>query len=137
MKYGCFATPVGHPSSKEEHMEWRSSFSIAERDLAMSFDDTVMKVYILLKMVRKTCIQPVLKDAFSSYHCKVCMLWMRESTPKQLWCTENILCCLILCIIHLYEWAIAGLFKVRDFYNTYPAEDGDVQVRWNATGVKR
>ncbi|KAL3847903.1 hypothetical protein ACJMK2_018794 [Sinanodonta woodiana] len=107
-KYGCFATPVGHPSSKEEHLEWRLSFSIAERDFVRSFEDTVMKVYILLKMVRKTFIQPVLKDAFSSYHCKVCMLWMRESTPSELWCTENIMCCLILCIRQLHEWARAG-----------------------------
>ncbi|KAL3847908.1 hypothetical protein ACJMK2_018799 [Sinanodonta woodiana] len=108
MKYGCFATPVGHPSSTEEHMEWRLSFTIAERDLVRSFEDTVMKVYILLKMVRKTFIVHVLKDAFSSYYCKVCMLWMRERTPGELWCTENILFCLILCIRQLHEWASAG-----------------------------
>ncbi|KAK3576833.1 hypothetical protein CHS0354_002625 [Potamilus streckersoni] len=107
-KYGCFASPVGHLSSNEEDLEWRLSFSLAERDLVRSFEDTVMKVYILLKMVKKTFIEPVLKDAFSSYHCKVCMLWMREKTPSKLWCTENLLCCLILCIRQLYEWAIAG-----------------------------
>ncbi|KAL3882581.1 hypothetical protein ACJMK2_028911 [Sinanodonta woodiana] len=108
LKYGCFATPVGHPNSNEEHLEWRLSFSIAERDLVRSFEDTVMKVYILLKMVKKTFIEPILGDGLSSYHCKVCMLWMRESTPSELWCTENLLWCLILCIRQLHEWAIAG-----------------------------
>ncbi|KAK3576835.1 hypothetical protein CHS0354_002628 [Potamilus streckersoni] len=107
-KYGCFATAVGHPSSNEEVLEWRLSFSLAERDLVRSFGDIVMKVYILLKMVKKTFIEPFLEDAFSSYHCKVCMLWMREKTPSELWCTANLLCCLILCIRQLYEWANAG-----------------------------
>ncbi|KAL3847904.1 hypothetical protein ACJMK2_018795 [Sinanodonta woodiana] len=108
LKYGCFATPVGHPCSAEKHMEWRLSFSLGERILVRSFGDTDMKVYILLKMVRKTFIQPVLKNAFSSYYCKVCMLWMRERTPSELWCIENILFCLILCIRQLHEWASAG-----------------------------
>ncbi|KAL3847428.1 hypothetical protein ACJMK2_018337 [Sinanodonta woodiana] len=107
-KYGCFATPVGHPYSSEMHREWRLSFSITERDLVRSFEDTVMKVYILLKMIRKTYIEPVVGDAFSSYHCKVCMLWIREQTSRELWCKENILYCLTRCIRQLYEWVTAG-----------------------------
>ncbi|KAL3847432.1 hypothetical protein ACJMK2_018341 [Sinanodonta woodiana] len=107
-KYGCFATPVGHPYSSEVHQEWRLSFSITERYLVRSFEDTVMKVYILLKMIRKTYIEPVVGDAFSSYHCKVCMLWMREQTPRELWSKANILYCLTRCIRQLYEWATTG-----------------------------
>ncbi|KAK3582102.1 hypothetical protein CHS0354_009159 [Potamilus streckersoni] len=107
-KYGCFVTPVGHPHSPECHIEWRLSFSIAERDIARSFEDTTMKVYILLKMVKKTYIEPVVGDAFSSYHCKVCMFWMRERTSYELWRNENLLQCLVLCIRQLYEWATTG-----------------------------
>ncbi|KAL3847816.1 hypothetical protein ACJMK2_018708 [Sinanodonta woodiana] len=107
-KYGCFVTPVGHPHSSERHLEWRLSFSIAERDLKRSFEDTAMKVYIMLKMIRKTYIEPVIGDAFSSYHIKVCMLWMRERIPQDQWSNQNLLQCLILCIRQLYEWAIAG-----------------------------
>ncbi|KAL3847427.1 hypothetical protein ACJMK2_018336 [Sinanodonta woodiana] len=107
-KYGCFATPVGHPYSSEMHREWRLSFSITERDLVRSFEDTVMKVYILLKMIRKTYIEPVVGDAFSSYHCKVCMLWMREQISRELWSKENFLYCLTRCIRQLYEWATTG-----------------------------
>ncbi|KAK3593391.1 hypothetical protein CHS0354_021965 [Potamilus streckersoni] len=107
-EYGCFVTPVGHVLSLERYLEWRLSFSITERDLTRSFEDTVMKVYILLKMIRKTYIAPVVGDAFSSYHCKVCLLWMRESTPRELWNDQNLLYCLILCIRQLYEWAKSG-----------------------------
>ncbi|KAK3582101.1 hypothetical protein CHS0354_009158 [Potamilus streckersoni] len=107
-EYGCFVTPVGHPHSPECHLEWRLSFSIAERDIARSFEDTTMKVYMLLKMVKKTYIEPVVGDAFSSYHCKVCMFWMRERTPNELWRNENLLQCLVLCIRQLYEWATTG-----------------------------
>ncbi|KAL3847827.1 hypothetical protein ACJMK2_018719 [Sinanodonta woodiana] len=107
-KYGCFVTPVGHPHSPERLVEWRLSYSITERDLVRYFEDTTMKVYILLKMIRKTYIEPVIGDAFSSYHCKVCMLWMREKMPRSLWSNTNILQCLVLCIKQLYEWATAG-----------------------------
>ncbi|KAL3847431.1 hypothetical protein ACJMK2_018340 [Sinanodonta woodiana] len=107
-KYGCFATPVGHPYSSEVLQEWRLSFSITERDLVRSFEDTVMKVYILLKMIRKTYIEPVVGDAFSSYHCKVCMLWIREQSPRELWSEDNILYCLTRCLRQLYEWTTAG-----------------------------
>ncbi|KAK3584701.1 hypothetical protein CHS0354_021374 [Potamilus streckersoni] len=107
-EYGCFVTPVGHPHSFEGLLEWRLSFSIAERDFTRSFEDTTMKVYILLKMIKKTYIEPVVGDAFSSYHCKVCMFWMRERTPHELWRNENLLQCLVLCIRQLYEWATTG-----------------------------
>ncbi|KAL3847980.1 hypothetical protein ACJMK2_018867 [Sinanodonta woodiana] len=113
-EYGCFVTPVGHPHSSECMVEWRLSFSIAERDLTRSFEDTTMKVYILLKMIRKTYIESVVSDAFSSYHCKVCMFWMRERTPHELWLKENLLQCLILCIRQLYEWATA--FFCPDYF---------------------
>ncbi|KAL3847843.1 hypothetical protein ACJMK2_018734 [Sinanodonta woodiana] len=105
---GCFVTPAGHPHSFECLVEWRLSFSITERELTRSFEDTTMKVYILLKMIKKTYLEPYVGDAFSSYHCKVCMFWMRERTPYELWCKENLLQCLILCIRQLYEWATAG-----------------------------
>ncbi|KAL3872303.1 hypothetical protein ACJMK2_040236 [Sinanodonta woodiana] len=108
MKDGCFAVAIGHPHSHESDLEWRLSFSFTERELIRSFEDTVMKVYVLLKMIKKTYIEPVLGDAFSSYHCKVCMLWVRERTPTELWCTENLLFCLTLCVKQLYEWASAG-----------------------------
>ncbi|KAK3584702.1 hypothetical protein CHS0354_021375 [Potamilus streckersoni] len=107
-EYGCFVTPVGHPHSSECLIEWRLSFSIAERDFTRSFEDTTMKVYILLKMIKKTYIEPVVGDAFSSYHCKVCIFWMRERTSYELWRNENLLQCLILCIRQLYEWATTG-----------------------------
>ncbi|KAL3847829.1 hypothetical protein ACJMK2_018721 [Sinanodonta woodiana] len=106
--YGCFVTPVGHPHSSERHLEWRLSFSITERELTRSFEDTTMKVYILLKMIRKTYIEPFVGDAFSSYHCKVCMFWMRERIQQDQWSNQNLLRCLVLCIRQLYEWATTG-----------------------------
>ncbi|KAL3847825.1 hypothetical protein ACJMK2_018717 [Sinanodonta woodiana] len=102
-EYGCFVTPVGHPHSPECHLECRLSFSIAEREHTRSFEDTTMKVYILLKMIQKTYIEPVIGDAFSSYHCKVCMLWMKERTPNSLWSNINIMYFLVICIRQLYE----------------------------------
>ncbi|KAK3602364.1 hypothetical protein CHS0354_011198 [Potamilus streckersoni] len=107
-KDGCFAVAVGHTHSHESDLEWRLSFSFTERELTRSFEDTVMKVYVLLKMIKKTYIEPIFRDVFTSYHCKVCMLWVRERTPTDLWRTENILYCLTLCIKQLYEWATMG-----------------------------
>ncbi|KAK3582103.1 hypothetical protein CHS0354_009160 [Potamilus streckersoni] len=131
-KYGCFVTTVGHPYSPECHLEWRLSFSIAERDITRSFEDTTMKVYILLKMIRKTYIELVVGDTFSSYHCKVCMIWMRERTPHELWRNEHLLQCLVLCIIQLYEWSATGFYP--DYFivtNNINAERLSEQNRYN------
>ncbi|KAL3855769.1 hypothetical protein ACJMK2_014971 [Sinanodonta woodiana] len=107
-KYGCFVTPFGHACSAEKHLEWRVSFALAERALTRSFEDTVMKVYVLLKMIKKTFIEPHLGSAVSTYYCKVCMLWMREKTQPELWRSENLLYCLTLCIRQLLEWVTMG-----------------------------
>ncbi|KAL3891219.1 hypothetical protein ACJMK2_003482 [Sinanodonta woodiana] len=105
----CFATGVGHPQSDAKNFEWRLSFSFTERAITRSFDDTAMKVYILLKMIKVTYIKPFFRgDVFPSYYCKACMLWMKEKTPPELWRTENLLYCLHLCIRQLYEWVNNG-----------------------------
>ena len=36
--FGCHIVPVGHPLSTRKEMEWRISYSIAERTLVWSFN---------------------------------------------------------------------------------------------------
>ncbi|KAL3847848.1 hypothetical protein ACJMK2_018739 [Sinanodonta woodiana] len=137
-EYGCFVTAVGHPHSSECHLEWRLSFSITERELTISFVDTTMKVYILLKMIRKTYIEPVIGDAFSSYHCKVYMFWMRERIQHELWIKRNLLYCLVLCLRQLYEWATTG-FCPENFIVTHNIYDRNIigTVRNNLVKILR
>ena len=43
VEFGCHLVPVGHPHSDRKDMEWRISFSIAERTLVWSFNHVQMQ----------------------------------------------------------------------------------------------
>ncbi|KAL3861848.1 hypothetical protein ACJMK2_007862 [Sinanodonta woodiana] len=113
--YGCFLVTIGHPFSSEPHLEWRLSYAIAERDLTRSLNDTMMKVFLLLKIIKTTFIKPVIGDTLCSFHCKVCIFWVRERTCAAIWKQENILLCLSLCLKQLLDWAKSGYCP--DFFN--------------------
>ena len=48
--FGCHLVPVGHPSSETKLMEWRISFSIAERTLVWSFNHIQIQCYAVMKL---------------------------------------------------------------------------------------
>ena len=44
VNFGCHLVPVGHPLSPRKEMEWRISFSVAERTLVWSFNHVQISV---------------------------------------------------------------------------------------------
>ena len=52
-QFGCHLVPVGHPLSSAKSLEWRLSFSIAERTLVWSFNHTQLQCYAILKLILK------------------------------------------------------------------------------------
>ncbi|KAK3594556.1 hypothetical protein CHS0354_013318 [Potamilus streckersoni] len=107
-KYGCFVVPIGHTHSLSRNVEWRLSFTQTERDLVRMFNDTQVKVFVVLKMIKTSFIKPVVGDTFSTYHCKVCVFWMAERTDPRIWKTENLIMCVLMCLKCLYQWLAAG-----------------------------
>ena len=57
-EFGFHLVPVGHPSSDISMMEWRISFSVAERALVWSFNHVQMQLYAILKIIFKEFINP-------------------------------------------------------------------------------
>ena len=107
---GCLFVSIGHQLSEEEHMQWRISLSYQERLLISLFNSVQLKVFILLKMIRKELIdKSVTKESLSSYHIKTCMLYMIENTPSDFWKPENMLICLIRCLEMIQVWVQNGV----------------------------
>ena len=48
--FGFHLVPVGHPKSDRNMMEWRISFSVAERALVWSFNHVQIQCYAVLKL---------------------------------------------------------------------------------------
>ncbi|KAL3857808.1 hypothetical protein ACJMK2_012443 [Sinanodonta woodiana] len=102
---GALLVPVGQNLSQEQHLEWRISISYGEKLLMWLLNSTQYKCYILLKMINKTFIKSVVGDeTLSSYHFKTCMFYLIENTPATIWQPENLLLCLDMCLILMYDW---------------------------------
>lgn len=107
---GCILVPVGHPKSEEYDLQWRVSFSHQEKLLVTQFTSVQLKCYILLKMIKKDILYHFIgRESLSSYHCKTCMFYMIENTPRDFWKPENLLACLLACINTLRSWVDSGV----------------------------
>ena len=58
-----------------------------------------------MKVLKNEVINNKLKrKILTSYHCKTCMLYMVETTPKEFWVSGNLLKCLTDCLKKLQKW---------------------------------
>ena len=87
---GCHVVGIGHPESSNEdkQIEWRWSFSIAERELIHNFTDDMAACMYLLKAFKKkywyddTIVCSDEPSIFCSYFFKTACLWVFESTQQ-------------------------------------------------------
>ena len=56
LDFGVHVVPVGHPQSEMKMMEWRISFSVAERTLVWSFNHVQLQCYAVMKLILKEYI---------------------------------------------------------------------------------
>ena len=68
-QFGCHLVPVGHPLSARKSLEWRLSFSIAERTLVWSFNHTQMQCYAVMKMILKEYVKTKCSEKDKSVLC--------------------------------------------------------------------
>ena len=90
--FGFHLVPVGHPQSDTNMMEWRMSFSVAERTLVWSFNHVQMQCYAIMKLLLKEyinlhCSPPC--RVLCSYFIKTFLFWEYEETDPSYWCKEN------------------------------------------------
>ena len=97
--FGFHLVAVGHPRSSFNSLEWRISFSIAERTLVWSFNHTQMQCYAILKLILKEFIKPNCsqrnRDVLCSYFIKTFLFWQYETTDPSFWRHEKIKECVI------------------------------------------
>ncbi|KAK3088686.1 hypothetical protein FSP39_022422 [Pinctada imbricata] len=101
---GCHVVPVGYPDSPYADLEWRISFSVAERTLMHSFNHAQFLVYNLLRLTLKRVIAKAFPGVLCSYFMKTTLFFTVENTPRQLWQVQNIETCFKLCLSVLYDY---------------------------------
>ncbi|XP_071133708.1 cyclic GMP-AMP synthase-like receptor isoform X2 [Mytilus edulis] len=97
---GVLFVPIGCKGSVNEHVEWRISFSVAEKMLIFSFSHTQLLCYALLKILLKEVIEKDLdlKGILCSYFLKTLMFWMSEESDQSIWRPDNIIQCFMACL---------------------------------------
>ncbi|XP_052792802.1 uncharacterized protein LOC128226785 [Mya arenaria] len=101
---GVFLVPEGHPESSETMLEWRISTSLVERLLMFDLSVCQTKVYVLLKLIRKTYLQPLFGNRLSTFHLKTALLFTVESYPPDIWEDHRLVQCTIYCLQTLRRW---------------------------------
>ena len=101
--FGCHLVPIGHPKSETRTIEWRLSFSIAERSLVWSFNHTQIQCYAIMKLILKEFVKTKCteehKDVLCSYFIKTFLFWQLETTDPLFWQHSN----LRGCLMHLFK----------------------------------
>ena len=95
--FGFHLVPIGYPRSSMNMLEWRISFSIAERYLVWSFNHTQMQMYAILKLILKEYIKVNCSPenyVLCSYFIKTFLFWKFEVTDEHFWRIENFRYCL-------------------------------------------
>ncbi|VDH92708.1 Hypothetical predicted protein [Mytilus galloprovincialis] len=100
---GVLFVPIGSKGSIYEDLEWRISFSVAEKQLVFSFNHTQLLCYALLKIVLKEIIEgdEDLKGLLCSYYIKTLMFWISDDSDPAAWRPDNITNCFMACLHRL------------------------------------
>ena len=112
--FGFHLVPVGHPRSDMNMMEWRMSFSVAERTLVWSFNDVQIQCYAVMKIILKEFINPHCSPdnrVLCSYFIKTFLFWKYEETDSSFWSPENFRECIMFLLSGFYECILRGSLK--------------------------
>ena len=109
----CHLVPTSHPKSRNPDVEWRYSFSVAERTLAKSLTDSQRQGYILLKtIVMHELSRP---NVLCSYHLKTLLFWQCEKIPASEWTTDTGLAASMLCVLDELLLCVASQYLPHYF----------------------
>ena len=100
--FGCHLVAVGFPLSASKEMEWRISFSIAERILVWSFNPVQIQCYAVMKIILKEFIKLRCSPSnyvLCSYFIKTFLFWKFEVTESTFWCADNFRACISFLLV--------------------------------------
>ena len=100
--FGCHLVAVGFPLSSSKEMEWRISFSVAERILVWSFNHVQIQCYAVMKIILKEFIKVRCSPpnyVLCSYFIKTFLFWKFEVTEMVFWRAENFRACISFLLV--------------------------------------
>ena len=114
-QFGCHVVPVGHPLSARKSLEWRLSFSIAERTLVWSFNHTQLQCYAVMKVILKEYVKTKCagkyKSVLCSYFIKTFLFWQFEKMERSFWQIANLIGCIIFLFREFYFCIQSGTLQ--------------------------
>ena len=100
--FGCHLVAVGFPLSSSKEMEWRISFSVAERILVWSFNHIQIQCYAVMKLILKEFIKVRCSPpnyVLCSYFIKTFLFWKFEVTESTFWRADNFRACIAFILV--------------------------------------
>ncbi|VDI37114.1 Hypothetical predicted protein [Mytilus galloprovincialis] len=127
---GVLFVPIGYKGSSNENLQWRMSFSVAEKFLICSFNHTQLLCYALLKIMIKEIVEKHkdLKSLLCSYFVKTLMFWMLEESDPSIWRPDKIITCFMACLkrlIYCVEYSTLLHYFIPDYNLFYLRFDFD------------
>ena len=103
--------PIGSKGYKNEHMEWRISFSVGEILLIYSFTQTQLLCYALMNILFRDVVNrdSRCKDLICSFYIKNIIFWVSEETSLSIWRPENLISCFMRCLRRLIYCLECGI----------------------------
>ncbi|KAK3100105.1 hypothetical protein FSP39_014839 [Pinctada imbricata] len=93
--YKCWFVPIGFSEEEEKRdVEWRVSFTIAERDLMWSLQPTQLLCVEFLKSFVSHKLEHKFPNLLCSYFLKTIMFWLFEESPVSFWQSQNLIECM-------------------------------------------
>ena len=114
INFGCHLVPVGHPHSDTKSMEWRISFSVAEKTLVWSFNHVQMQCYAVMKIILKEFIKvrcSPQNQVLCSYFIKTFLFWKYEARDVNFWCADNFRECIMYLITEFSQCLREGVLR--------------------------
>ena len=112
--FGFHLVPVGHPQSATKELEWRISFSVAERTLVWSFNHVQMQCYAVMKIILKEFIKVRCNpqnQILCSYFIKTFLFWKYESTELNFWREDNLRQCIKFLLVEFFKCIQEGVLR--------------------------
>ncbi|XP_070554058.1 uncharacterized protein [Ptychodera flava] len=126
---GCHVVPKSYPGEGgDEYLQWRLSFSLAERTLAHCFSENQRKFYLVIKKIWRMHLKE--PSVLSSYHMKTTMFWTSEKIAPHQWrkdmLGDHFISCMDTLIGFLEQGDIPNFFlPENNMVSHLPANDID------------
>ena len=114
LSFGFHLVPIGYPLSDMKPLEWRISFSIAERTLVWSFNHVQYQCYAVMKIILKEFIKlrcSKENQILCSYFIKTFLFWKYETIELNFWRPDNLRECIKFLLVEFSKCIREGVLK--------------------------